>query len=263
MAMNLPWRSIDLMRRPTRALVVAWGEPRRMRNWRNSALRMRRPTMAGRRVRTTVSTSGSSGMLFGQVYTGQVHQNIPCFDANRIGGYPQRVVEHAGASRGIEWPRVPGAAHDGPFECSLPERSAVVRADAVDRANVAGHVAESVEVIAIHDFEERALGQFVEARQFLVSHCGLSFQCTAERSLLALRYAGRGITMLPSLITNPIFSDRLRRKERLLRFAPFVFAIALSTPIANGQTTEAKQTLSRLIKALQARDYAVILSTYE
>src|ERR1019366_9583477 len=127
MAMNLPWRSIDWMRRPMTALAVARGEPRKMRNWRNSALRMRRPTMAGRRVRTTVSTSGSSGMLFGKV-----HQDISCLDADWIGGDPQIVIEHAGAGGGIEWPRVPGTGHDGTFECSLSERPAVMRGGAVD-----------------------------------------------------------------------------------------------------------------------------------
>src|SRR5580658_8828169 len=149
MAMNLPWRSMDLMRRPTSAFVVACGDPRSTRNWRNSALRMRRPTMAGRSVRTTVSTSGSSGILLGQVHLGQIHQNIPCLDANRVRGYPQIRDEHAGSGGGIELIGVPGTGHDAPFERSLPERAAVMRADAGDRTNLAGHIAESVGVIAL------------------------------------------------------------------------------------------------------------------
>jgi hypothetical protein len=101
-------------------------------------------------------------MIFGQVHPGQVDQDIPPLDANRIRGDAQIRNERAGAGRGIELPSVPGTGHDGAVERALTERAAVMRADAVDGADVAGYIAESVEVVAVDDFEKLARGQFVE-----------------------------------------------------------------------------------------------------
>src|SRR5580698_3323867 len=153
MAMNFPWRSMPLILRPARAFAVMCGDPRSTRNCRNSALRIRRPTIAGRSVRTTVSTSGSSGMLFRQV-----HENIARLNADWIGRDSQRVVEHAGSGAGIELPGVPRTGHQRSFERALSQRAAVMRTDARDRTDLARHIAERKEFVAVDDFKERAFG---------------------------------------------------------------------------------------------------------
>ncbi len=125
-------------------------------------------------------------MLFGEVY-----QDVTSLDANRIRGDAQIRNEGAGSGRGIELPSVPRAGYDGSVERALAERPAVMRADAVDGADVTGYVAESVEVGAVDDFEERADGQLVEACEFFVRHCGVIFQFKAERGLSYDASAGR------------------------------------------------------------------------
>src|SRR5580700_11008526 len=131
---------------------------------------MRRPIIAGRSVRTTVSTSGSSGILFGEV-----HQNLPGLDADRICRYPQSVVEQTRAGGGIEFKRVPRTGHDGAVERPLSKRTPLMRADPGHRANLTGHVAESIEVFALDDFDQGAFGQLIEGCKFSVGHSGIDF----------------------------------------------------------------------------------------
>src|SRR5580704_11091893 len=131
---------------------------------------MRRPTIAGRSVRTTVSTSGSSG-----TFLRQIHQNLPCLNADRIRRYPQSVIEQTRTGGGIEFKRVPRTGHDGTIECSLTKRTALMRADPGHRADLAAHVAESIEVLALHDFDKSAFRQFIKRCKFSVGHSGIDF----------------------------------------------------------------------------------------
>ena len=73
---------------------------------------------------------------------------------------------------------MPWTRHECSFKRSLPEWAAVMRADPRHCANIACYVAEYIEVRPLYDLEERALGQFVEGRQFSVRHPVLIFQCT-------------------------------------------------------------------------------------
>src|SRR5438046_489882 len=121
-----------------------------MRSLVNSALRMRRPTITGRNERTTVSTSGSSGIFR------QIHYNLSTLHTNRINRNAQFVIHRAGARRRIELPGMPRATDERAFECTLPERAAMMRTDPVDRANLARHVADGVEPLIQLDFDEFA-----------------------------------------------------------------------------------------------------------
>src|SRR4051812_23915141 len=105
---------MDWIFRPASSRAVLRGDPIRSRNWVNSALRMLRPTMAGRSVRTTVSTSGSSG-----IRSGKVHEDIAFFDAHRIDRDAQVLIERTRARGRVELPRVPGAGDERAFERSL------------------------------------------------------------------------------------------------------------------------------------------------
>src|SRR5579872_6415695 len=100
--MNFPWRSMLTTLRPARAFAVLRAEPINTLNPVNSALRILRPTMAGRSVRTTVSTSGSSGI-------GKIHQYSAVFDPDGESGQGQAIVDETRASFRIELPHVPGA----------------------------------------------------------------------------------------------------------------------------------------------------------
>src|SRR6185312_12164907 len=131
--MNLPWRSTSRILRPARALSAARREPIRMRFPVISALRIFRPAMAGRRVRTTVSTSGSSGM-FGLIFYRKIGEDVAIFNFCAVDRNASALVDQAGAGGGIEFPHVPWANHHAAEEASLPEGSAVVGADTGERA---------------------------------------------------------------------------------------------------------------------------------
>src|SRR6185437_16763162 len=104
--MNFPYRSTARIFLPASARAVLIGEPMSTRSPRNSALTMRRPTTAGRSVRTTVSTSGSSGIALGQI-----DEDVRVFDLDAVDRNAHAVIDEARAAARIEFPHVPGANH--------------------------------------------------------------------------------------------------------------------------------------------------------
>src|SRR4051812_7708114 len=118
---------------------------------------MRRPTIEGRKVRTTVSTSGSSGTVR------KIHQNCAGFDADSVNGNAEFIVERTRASCGIELPRVPGAGDHSAVEYAMPERTAMMRANSRHCANLAIHIANSVETAVSNDLDQRARRQLVRS----------------------------------------------------------------------------------------------------
>src|SRR6202012_2187523 len=145
--MNLPYRSTATTRRPASDFAVAWGAPRSTLNWRNSALIMRRPTIVRRSDRTTVSTSGSSGMA-DKVHFGKVNQDLAGVDANGVRRDLDLIIEDASSRRGVELPGVPRAGYEPAVQRTLTQRTALMRASTGEGANLAFDVAEGVQIAA-------------------------------------------------------------------------------------------------------------------
>src|SRR5665213_1507941 len=145
--MNFPCRSMALIFCPASARAVSTGRPRRMRSWPNSAFSIRRPTISGRRVRTTVSTSGNSG---------NIHQNVGAFDADGIDGNGYALIENAGSGGRTELPHVPGAGDGVAVEYAFAQWTALMRAGAGKRAHFAVYIAEGIYAGFIFHLDERS-----------------------------------------------------------------------------------------------------------
>ncbi len=102
---------------------------------------MRRPT-SGRIDRTTVSTSGSSGTY------GTSMKNLAVLDPHRISGDAARGIAIVLAGAAIEFPKVVRAGEVRAIEVPLPERTAVVNADAIESVDDAFDIADGVRVRA-------------------------------------------------------------------------------------------------------------------
>src|SRR5258708_38644100 len=106
------------MVRPTRRLASALRFPDVTKREENDAATMRRPTKWGARVRTTVSTSGSSGMIVpGQVDRRQIDKDIAVLDLHRVGGQLQEFIHLAQASSAIELPGMKRASEYVAVSC--------------------------------------------------------------------------------------------------------------------------------------------------
>src|SRR3954463_15351047 len=100
----------------------------------NDAATMRRPGRCGASVRTTVSTSGSSGIAALR----QFDEYLAAFHFHGVGSLQLQVfVPSHGAGAAIELPAMKRAGENGAVERAMPERSAGVRANAVDRVKLA------------------------------------------------------------------------------------------------------------------------------
>jgi hypothetical protein len=88
----------------------------------------------------------------------EVHKDLARFHADGIGRYTQLVVECARAGGSVERPGVPGTAQQRTFERALPERATVVWTNAMQGPNLAGDVADGVELMIHFDFENFAGG---------------------------------------------------------------------------------------------------------
>src|SRR5258708_2385133 len=141
----------------------------------NDAATMRRPGRCGASERTTVSTSGSSGITALR----QLHEYLAVFHFHRIGGLQLQIVPRHGASCAIELPPMKRASKDGAVESAMPQRSAGVRANAVDRVQYAGHIAHRYCAAIVHFKVRRRAGRqefqradFYESHAFLLYHGG-------------------------------------------------------------------------------------------
>src|SRR5215472_5951737 len=149
------------MRRPASASAVLWGEPISTRSCPNSAFRMRRPTMAGRSERTTVSTSGSSG---------NIDQDLAALHANRIDRDREGAVEYAFAGARVELPHMPGTGDHAIVQRAFAQRAALMRADPGKRSHLTADVAQSVlQSVAIH-FHERSGRKLRSVSEFRPRH---------------------------------------------------------------------------------------------
>src|SRR4051812_18207047 len=121
MEMNLPRRGADSTRRPTNFFASADRVPGGTGFEVNSAGRIRLPIRCGRTVRTTVSTSGSSG----------IDEDILSlyFDSEFAEANVGVGIELAGDA--VEFPRVPGADQSCAVQSPLSQRAAEVWADAI------------------------------------------------------------------------------------------------------------------------------------
>src|SRR5665213_2233952 len=90
----------------------------------NDAATMRRPRKLGASVRTTVSTSGSSGME----ELRQFDENLALFHFHRVSRQQLQVVPRHRAGCAIELPPMKRAGENGAVESAMPQRSAGVRA---------------------------------------------------------------------------------------------------------------------------------------
>src|ERR1700675_1909046 len=111
------------MVRPLRRRASAFRFPGVTKRDENDADTIWRPRRCGASVRTTVSTSGSSG---------KIHQNLAVLHFPRVGRDMEIFIGEAGAGTTIEFPGVERAGEDGAVERAVAERAAGVRADAVD-----------------------------------------------------------------------------------------------------------------------------------
>src|SRR5712692_6548217 len=110
--MNLPRRWTPCIVRPVKCLASVLRFPGVTKREENDAATMRRPTRCGVSVRTTVSTSGSSGMkrlwqiLVRQIRLRQIHHNFAVLDLHRIGSQLQKFIHVTQAAAAIELPGV-------------------------------------------------------------------------------------------------------------------------------------------------------------
>src|SRR6202163_2906276 len=121
--MNLPRRAIDCMVRPLRRRASAFRFPGVTKGDENEADTIWRPRRGGTSGGTTVSTSGSSG---------KIHQNLAVLHFHGVGRDMKIFIGETGAGAAIEFPGVKGTGKNGAVERTVAERSAGVRADAVD-----------------------------------------------------------------------------------------------------------------------------------
>src|SRR5262245_54441264 len=87
--------------------------------------------------RTTVSTSGSSGMRLRNI-----NPDFVAADLDGIGGELQLGIEVVCSGVAIELPEVPRADQAPAADHAVPERTAAMRADSLDRSNPARRVAD-------------------------------------------------------------------------------------------------------------------------
>src|SRR6185312_763977 len=107
---------------------------------------MRRPGRCGASVRTTVSTSGSSGMTVLR----QFDEYLSVLHFHRVSCLQLQVVPRHRAGSAIELPPMKRAGEDGAVESAVAQRSAGMRADAVDRVQDAGHIAHRHRAAIVH-----------------------------------------------------------------------------------------------------------------
>src|SRR5450432_924500 len=122
------------MVRPVSMRAVSSASPRNTRGWLNSAFRMRSPVTCGARLRTTVSTSGSSGI-------GKFDRNFPGVQAHRVHGYVPGRIEIILARTAIEIPRMPRTSHAAPVDRALSQRAALMGAGTAQRVDLALDIA--------------------------------------------------------------------------------------------------------------------------
>src|SRR6266478_4741569 len=162
------------MVRPTRRLASALRFPDVTKREENDAATMRRPTKWGARVRTTVSTSGSSGMIvLGQVDRGQIDQDIAVLDLHRVGSQLQEFIHLAQASSSIELPAMKRASEYVAVERAVSQRAARMRADAVQGVQRAVYIAHRHRILADFKLHRRARGQVSQGTHLYESHPSL------------------------------------------------------------------------------------------
>src|ERR1700680_680766 len=103
---------------------------------------MRRPVSFGARVRTTVSTSGSSGTRFG------VQKNVVAFGFDREAIELDRRIVIVFAGSAVVGPFMPGTHEHMVLEIALTKRASGVRADSGERVQFSIRVADRVGIIA-------------------------------------------------------------------------------------------------------------------
>src|SRR6185369_6538706 len=112
----------------------------------NDAATMRRPGRCGASVRTTVSTSGSSGMAALR----QFDENLAVFHFHGIGGLQLQVVPWHRAGSAIELPPMKRAGENGAVERAVAQWPSGMRANAVDRMQNAGYIAHRHRAAIVH-----------------------------------------------------------------------------------------------------------------
>src|SRR4051812_17949289 len=155
--MNFPCRSTPSILRPASAFVVLRGVPIRTRRPVNSELMIFLPIMAGRSVRTTVSTSGSSGNW-------HVHQNAFFFQLDGKSWNAPGLIHQTPAARGIEFPHVPRTNQHSLQDSSLPQRTTLMRANPGESAQFAADIADGIEITVMLHFDDGVLRQFAGTR---------------------------------------------------------------------------------------------------
>src|SRR5579864_1947236 len=125
---------------------------------------MRRPVSFGASVRTTVSTSGSSGMRFG------VQKNVAAFSFDREALELDRRIEIVFAGAAVVSPFMPGTHEHMVLKIALTEGTSRVRADSGKRVQFSVRIADRVRVFAERNLCHRAGRERREGTNLHESH---------------------------------------------------------------------------------------------
>lgn len=101
----------------------------------------------------------------------KTHEDVASFDTRLEPLLPNRGAELMPAVADVELPAVPGACDDAAFEPPFAQRAALMRADAVEREELAADVKQRDDSVAGHRFQATA-GRTISCRSDAVPHGG-------------------------------------------------------------------------------------------